>query len=131
VPSGVYSQIAATNLLMNKSSGVVTLLNGSSQVLFKADYVGLFSATAADDYGHLTADYQSLVLSPPFQGVFLPYQRVVAKEGGGDTNGLSNPGYDPTGNPIAIGKRRRSPMPTPRPPTHIPCCRRSTCSAMI
>jgi len=103
VPSGVYSQIAATNLLMNKSSGVVTLLNGSGQVLFKADYVGLFSATAADDYGHLTADYQSLVLSPPFQGVFLPYQRAVAREGGGDTNGLSNPGYDPVGNPIAIG----------------------------
>ena len=34
---------------------------------------------------------------------FLPYQRVVAKEGGSDTNGLSNAGYDPTGKPIAIG----------------------------
>ena len=103
VPSGVYSQIATNDLLMNKSSGIVTLLNPSGQVIFAADYVGLFTVTDTNDYGHLTADYQSLVLSPSFQGVFLPYQRVVAKEGGNDINGLADPGYDPTGKPIAIG----------------------------
>ena len=103
VPSGVYKRIAATNLLMNKSSGVISLLNASNQLLYAADYVGLFNATDTNDFGGIAADYQSLVLSPSFEGVFLPYQRVVAKLGGSNTNGLSNPGYDPTGKPIAIG----------------------------
>jgi len=43
------------------------------------------------------------VLSPQFQGVFLPYQRVVAKDGGSDTNGLSHPGYDTAGKPLTVG----------------------------
>ena len=102
VPSGVYSQIATNNLLMNKSSGLVSLRNAAGQPVFAADYVGVFAADT-NDFGGITANYQSLVLSPSFEGVFLPYQRVVAKEGGSDTNGLANPGYDPTGKPIAIG----------------------------
>ena len=103
VPSGVYSQIAAGNLQMNDASGLVSLLNANGQVVFAADYVGAFTSTDPNDAGLLSANYQSLVLSPQFQGVFLPYQRVVAKEGGTDTNGLASPGYDVTGRPLAIG----------------------------
>ncbi|MEI6196514.1 MAG: choice-of-anchor Q domain-containing protein, partial [Verrucomicrobiota bacterium] len=104
VPSVVHSQIAATNLLMNKFSGVVSLLNPAGQLVFAADYVGSFTATDTNDYGHLAVNYQSLVLSPSFQGVFLPYQRAVAKMGVTviETN-LSDPGHDPAGNLIGIG----------------------------
>ncbi len=102
LPSGVYSQIAAANLQLDNASGNITLLNSSNQVVYEADYVGAFTSTDPNDYGLLTNN-QSLVLSPPFAGVFLPYQRVVAKQGGSDTNSFSNPGYDATGRPLAIG----------------------------
>ncbi|MEY4917835.1 MAG: hypothetical protein RL616_1748, partial [Verrucomicrobiota bacterium] len=77
--------------------------NASNQTVFIADYVSAFTSTDPQDPGFLAANYQSLVLSPEFVGVFLPYQRVVAKAGGSDTNGLANPGYDSTGKPLAIG----------------------------
>ncbi len=105
VPTGVHMQIAAGDLSMDPSAGTVTLLNPSNQVVFSASYVGAFSSSDPNDPGFLTASNQSLVLSPQFQGVFLPYQRVVAKEGGRipATNELSNPGYDASGNALAIG----------------------------
>jgi VCBS repeat-containing protein len=105
VPSGVYRQIAATNLLLDDAAGTFTLKNPSDQTVLEISYVSSFVTSAANDPGYLTVSNQSLVLSPQFQGVYLPYQRVVAKEGSRvpDANELSNPGYDVAGNPLAIG----------------------------
>ncbi|MDR3457978.1 MAG: Ig-like domain-containing protein [Verrucomicrobiae bacterium] len=89
-----YIQKAAGALSLSQEGGVITLLNPAGQTVFEADYVGAFVSTDPNDYGYLTNPNQSLVLSPLFQGVFLPYDRVVAKDGGSNTNGLSDPGYD-------------------------------------
>ena len=103
VPSGVFSQMATNSLTLDTGSGLITLLNASNQVVFTADYVGAFVATDPTNNAGLSANYQSVMLSPEFQGVFLPYQRVVAKVRGSDTNGLSNAGHDALGNPLAPG----------------------------
>ena len=103
LPTGVYHQTSVTPLQLSRESGTITLLNATNQVVYEADYVGSFVSTDPNDYGHLASNYQSVVLSPQFQGVFLPYQRVVVKDGGADTNGLSSPGYDVTGRPLAAG----------------------------
>ena len=93
-------QFAAGYLSLSREGGLITLLNASNQPLFEADYVGAFASTDPNDYGFLTNANQSLVLSPQFQGVFLPYQRVVNSVNGADTSGLSNPGYDASGKPL-------------------------------
>lgn len=105
VPSGVYKQICAMDLGLDNSAGTFTLKNGAGQSVLQITYVSSFVTSAANDPGYLTVSNQSLVLSPQFQGVYLPYQRVVAKEGGRTpgANELSNPGYDAAGNPLAIG----------------------------
>ena len=105
VPSGVYKQISGTNLLLDDAAGTFTLKNSSDQTILKISYVSSFVGSAANDPGYLSVSNQSLVLSPQFQGVYLPYQRVVAKEGGRvpGANEVSNPGYDAAGNPLAIG----------------------------
>jgi|GEM_PF-626118 len=105
LPAGVKTQTSANPLMMDPSAGQLTLLNASNQIVFQADYVGAFAVTDTNnDYGYLANNYQSLVLSPQFQGVFLPYQRAVAKVGGSNPNGLlANPGYDTIGQPLAPG----------------------------
>ncbi|MGZ4961054.1 MAG: Ig-like domain-containing protein [Limisphaerales bacterium] len=105
VPPGVYKQICATNLLLDNAAGTFTLKNSSDQTILQISYVSSFVTSAANDPGYLSASNQSLVLSPQFQGIYLPYQRVVAKEGGRipGASELSNPGYDAAGNPLAIG----------------------------
>ena len=96
-------QIAPGDLLLSHEGGLITILNASGETVFTADYVGAFASTDPQDYGYLTNVNQSLVLSPQFQGVFLPYERVVAKDGGTDTSGTSHPGYDDTGRPLSGG----------------------------
>lgn len=105
VPSGVYKQIADNNLLLDDMGGTITLINPSNQEVFSVSYVASFSSSDPNDPGYLTGTNQSLVLSPQFEGVFLPYQRVVAKEGGRipGTNELSGAGYNVNGNPLAAG----------------------------
>ncbi|WP_160164644.1 Ig-like domain-containing protein [Pedosphaera parvula] len=105
VPGGVYKQIATNNLLLDNLAGTVTLKNTSNQTVLEISYVGSFTSSDPNDPGFLTATNQSLVLSPQFQGVYLPYQRVVQKEGGRIPNPgeFANPGYDASGNPLAIG----------------------------
>ena len=100
ISTNIYQQNATGNLLMSRDGGTITLLNSSNQPVFEADYVGAFVSTDPNDYGSLTNANQSLVLSPQFQGVFLPYQRVVNSVGGADITGISNPGYDASGKPL-------------------------------
>jgi VCBS repeat-containing protein len=105
VPGGVYRQIAATNLLLDDLAGSITLKNPSNQAVLQVSYVGSFASSDTNNSSYLAATNQSIVLSPQFQGVFLPYQRVVQKEGGripGATD-LSGAGYDVSGKPLAIG----------------------------
>src|SRR5437773_1789231 len=83
----------------------MTLLNPSNQVVLQVSYVGTFVSSDPTDPGYLTTPLQSIVLSPQFQGCYLPYQRVVAKEGGrvpgvGET---SHPGFEATGTKLAPG----------------------------
>jgi VCBS repeat-containing protein len=105
VPTGVYKQVAANNLLLDNQTGTVTLRNPSNQTVLEISYVGSFTSSDPNDPGFLTATNQSLVLSPQFRGVYLPYQRVVQKEGGRipGASEFANPGYDAGGNPLAIG----------------------------
>ena len=105
VAPGVPTQRSTTNLSISSDGGVITVLNPANQVVFQADYVGAFQSTDPNDYGFLSTSNQSLVLSPQFQGVFLPYQRVVAKYGGSKTNAsdINNPGYDSNNNPLSGG----------------------------
>ena len=103
VASGVPTQTTTTNLALSSEGGVITVQNSANQVVFEADYVSSFFSTDPNDYGYLSEANQSLVLSPQFQGVFLPFQRVVAKDGGTDTNLLSHPGYDSKGNSLSGG----------------------------
>jgi len=90
-------QSAPGPLALSLEGGVISLLNTAGQTVFEANYVGAFVSTDPNDYGFLSIPNQSLVLSPQFQGVFLPYQRVVAKDGGVNTAKVSNPGYDDAG----------------------------------
>ena len=105
VPAGVYKQIANSNLLLDNVGDTITLKNPSNQVVFVASYIGSFASSDPNDPGYLTATNQSLVLSPQFEGVFLPYQRVVAKEGGRipGASEFSGAGYNVNGNPLAAG----------------------------
>ncbi len=95
-PAGVLRQTSTSNLNLTQDGSVVTVMNANNQIVFEADYLGNFASTDTTDAGHLTAANQSVVLWPQFQGVFLPYERVVTLAGGTDTNGFSNPGYDAT-----------------------------------
>src|SRR5882724_2266163 len=103
-PTNVHSQIASSNLLMDVNADTITLLNPSNQVVHEVSYVGTFVSSDPNDAGFLTASNQSIVLSPPFQGCYLPYQRVVA-HATGQTNvaGTSNPGFDPFDAPLGPG----------------------------
>ncbi len=105
VPSGVYKQICATDLLLDNSAGTFTLKNAADRTVLQISYVSSFVSSATNSFPYLSVSNQSLVLSPQFQGVYLPYQHVVAKEGGRipGPSELSSPGYDVTGNPLAIG----------------------------
>ncbi len=104
LPGGVYSQIAAGNLLMDTNSDTITLENPSNQVVLEVNYVGEFTSSDPNET-YLAPAHQSIVLSPQFQGNYLPYQLVVAKEGGRTPNSteLSAPGYDASGTPLAAG----------------------------
>ncbi len=105
VPAGVYQQIASNNLFLDNVGDTITLKNSSNQIVFEVSYVGSFASSDPSDPGYLIATNQSLVLSPQFEGVFLPYQRVVQKEGGriAGSNELSGAGYNVNGNPLAAG----------------------------
>jgi hypothetical protein len=105
VPSGVYKQIAANNVLMDPSADTITVLNSSNQVVLEVSYVGTFVSSDPNDPGYLSAPNQSIVLSPQFQGCYLPYQRVVAKEASPSLvgNNTSNPGRDASGHAFAAG----------------------------
>jgi len=94
VPTGVLKQTNSNSLNLTQDGSVITVMNANNQIVFEADYLGSFSSTDPTDAGHLATPNQSLVLWPQFQGVFLPYQRVVILAGGTDTNGLSDAGYD-------------------------------------
>ncbi len=103
VPAGVDRQIATNNLNLDNSADIITIQNPAGQVVYQADYVASFSSTAVSDPGYLTLSNQSLVLSPQFKGDFLPFQRVVAKEGGTVPSGLSHAGYDASGKSLGVG----------------------------
>jgi VCBS repeat-containing protein len=103
VPSGVLQQASTGNLNLTADGSVITVMNANNQIVFEADYLGSYASTDPTDAGHLAAPNQSLVLWPQFQGVFLPYQRVVTLAGGTDTNGFSSPGFDATAKSLGGG----------------------------
>ncbi len=103
VPAGVFMQVTSNNLALPTSSGTITLLNPSNQVVLSVNYLGSFASSDPNDPGYLNVTNQSVVLSPQFQGVYLPYQRVVAKEGGRVPTLLDDPGDDAGGNPLGGG----------------------------
>jgi hypothetical protein len=119
--TNIIKTFAVGNLSLNPEGGLITLLNSANQPVFEADYVGAFFSTDQNDYGWLASTNQSLVLSPQFQGVFLPYQRVVNAVGGSDTNGYSHPGYDAVASRSMVTTLRRllSPIPLRRMPTRL------------
>ncbi len=101
-PTGVLRQTNVSSLNLTSDGSVITVMNANNQIVFEADYLGSFASTDPTDAGHLTAANQSLVLWPQFQGVFLPYQRVVTLAGGTDT-GTQNPGFDATSKSLGGG----------------------------
>ncbi|HEX7652378.1 MAG TPA: Ig-like domain-containing protein, partial [Verrucomicrobiae bacterium] len=94
-----YFQFAPTNLFLNPEGGLITLLNTNNQPVFSADYIGHF-ASSDTNVTPFIADGQSLVLSPQFQGNFLPYKRV-ANSVNGFVSYNSNPGSDVNNSPLS------------------------------
>ena len=88
----VFSQIAVTNLALQAEGGLISVVNPAGQTVFTADYVGAFVSSDTNESQYLSAANQTIMLSPQFQGVFLPFQLTA------NASGLTNvtwkgPGY--------------------------------------
>ncbi len=105
LPAGVASQLSSNRLSMDNNADTITLRNASTQTVLEVSYVGAFVSSDTNNANFLTNGNQSIVMSPQFQGCYLPYQRVALREGGpgGRTNDVSGPGQDVAGNSFSGG----------------------------
>ncbi len=101
--SATHRQTNGATLNLDNLSGLIALYNPNGQLVYQANYVGAFTCTDTTNTDYLAIANQSIALSPPFIGVFLPYQRAVARDGGTDFVRLSNPGFAGNGTLLGVG----------------------------